>query len=432
MLTSVSLLQIAGSPTGRGVLPRAPEWQGWLALGLLVTVFGFLVWWLFFSPLEQPVQPRPPSPGALRARRLVASLMLFSGAVGFVGGNWDELWHRLYGGFGNDFLWPPHLLLYGSSGLNGVFAGLGLAIAFRGRGGLRERFRREPLMGLLGLISTYQLASIPSDALWHQIIGPDLSAWSLPHVLLMLTGSGARLAGLALALSALPVRPWRGLLSPLPWMEAVALGLLVEAGSGTLQFLGTEFEWADPTAAQRPEWTFPVVVLVAGVVLAHLALYATRRVGAASLVAALVLALRLPVLWVDWAMLGHGPVLAATLLVLPPALALDGWYAVRRLRTSRQSTVDTLPAWGGALVYAVVFLAVALPYIARTMAVPRLDAIGSGEAVALGLPAALLAGLVASEVATWLGSLGTINAVGPHAAGRPPRQAQARLDKVTV
>jgi hypothetical protein len=29
------------------------------------------------------------------------------GLLGFVGTNWDELWHCLYGGFGTDFLWPP-------------------------------------------------------------------------------------------------------------------------------------------------------------------------------------------------------------------------------------------------------------------------------------------------------------------------------------
>ncbi len=158
-----------------------------MVLGTLVLAFAFAGWWLFASPVANVTRPVAPSPRVLRTRRILSGLIAFSGASFVVGTRWDELWHRMYGGFGNDFLWPPHLLLYGALALGGVFAGIGRAYARRGEGGLRERFRAEPLMGLLGLLAAYQICSIPSDALWHAIIGLDLSAWSLPHLLLMVT-----------------------------------------------------------------------------------------------------------------------------------------------------------------------------------------------------------------------------------------------------
>lgn len=144
-------------------------------------------------------------------------------------------------------------------------------------------------MGLLGLISAYQIASIPSDQLWHQIIGPELTAWSLPHWRLMVTTSGSRLAGLAIGLSSVPRESWRSLGDRPRGMQLVAVGLLAEATLGRLQFVTTEFEWADPTALRRPEGSYPVLVLVAGILLAHVALYATRRIGAATAVVLLAL-----------------------------------------------------------------------------------------------------------------------------------------------
>src|SRR5688572_21480615 len=93
---------------------RPPEWQGWLALGVVVCVFSVLVWWLYFSPLRRPVRSRRVSEQTLRARHIVAALALLGGTSWNVGGYMDTLWHRKYGGFGDDFFWPPHLLIYAS------------------------------------------------------------------------------------------------------------------------------------------------------------------------------------------------------------------------------------------------------------------------------------------------------------------------------
>jgi len=44
-------------------------------------------------------------------------------------------------------------------------------------------------MGALALASLYSLLSIPGDAIWHELYGIDLTAWSPPHLILGLMSS---------------------------------------------------------------------------------------------------------------------------------------------------------------------------------------------------------------------------------------------------
>jgi hypothetical protein len=277
-------------------------------------------------------------------------------------------------------------------------------------------------MGLLGLLSAYQLASIPSDQLWHRIIGPDLTAWSLPHLLLILTTCAAWMAGLTMALSTAPRCPWQTLGHPTT-PEVLALVLVGLSQLQLLQLGTTEWEWlASPTggvvtiAFQRPPWTYPVIVAVIGAATAHLALYATRRAGAARAVALGALLAQLVVLAITRVVLPPGPVLASHLLLVPPALALDAWHA------SRQRHESPATLLGGAALYGLVYFAVALPYIARVMVVPVLDPASSGVAIAGGLPLVLLVGLTFARMGGWLGSLG---AMRPQESPRPVAPAAA-------
>jgi hypothetical protein len=378
--------------------PRLPEWEGWLALGLLFVVFGALVWWLYLSPLTDPDSRVERAPLGPRARHVLAVLVLLSGVCFTLGARWDELWHRLYGGFGDDFLWPPHLLIYGSLGLNSAFAGLGLAVAARGSGGPRERFRANPLVGLLGLLAAYQLASIPSDLIWHKIIGPDISAWSLPHLLLVVSSSAVLAIGLALALAGGAQRHWRvGV--PLRPADLVALLFVVVSTLSLLQFGVTEWEWRDGIGMPfgRAVWVYPVVVLTIGVVESHLALFSVRRVGAATLAISIALVAQLGFVVYARASLPPGPSLVSHLLLLLPAVALDLYYAVRRGQLDRLTTLAA-----GVGVFAAVFVAEIFLLLGRLMPYPLLTFRDVGWLVLLGLGVAVVAVLTLRAVVGWL------------------------------
>lgn len=413
---SLTALLLAGLPLSALRVPAlhqageatvVPESTGWLALGMLVAAFAALAWWLFASRLPAGRSQLRRSAGSAGRVRL-AGLVLLSGVLLTTGGRWDELWHRMYGGFGDDFLWPPHLLIYGALALNGAFAAVGLLTTLRGHGGLRERFRAEPLLGLLGLLAAYQIASIPSDLLWHEIIGPDITAWSLPHVLIAVTASLALLAGLALALSAAPRRDWRGLLSGLTPGEVVALGLVTVVELLCLQIGTTEWEWAgtdglDAAVRARPDWAYLVVALAIGVATAHLALHGTRRVGAATAVALVALVAQVASILVSRAALPPGPTLGAHLLLLPAALLLDAWYAWRKRSASSLAAIAV-----GAVIYSAGYFAAALAYLPSAPSVAMPSPNGLVVGVAVGLGAALVLGTASARFAAWLGGLGRV------------------------
>src|SRR5262249_47226029 len=88
----------------------APLWLGIVVLGGIMLLFAGLGWWLYVSPIDEPAPMIDTSPQALRNRRIIGGLACVAGLSLAVALVWDELWHRIYGGFGDDFLWPPHLL----------------------------------------------------------------------------------------------------------------------------------------------------------------------------------------------------------------------------------------------------------------------------------------------------------------------------------
>ncbi|MPZ51109.1 MAG: hypothetical protein GEU75_17730 [Dehalococcoidia bacterium] len=406
LLLSTALLDLSAQSAPTLPSARPPEWAGWLGLFILIAAVSLLAWWLLASPLARPAERVAPTEHVLRMRFLMAAVVLLGGLLLRVGAPWDELWHRLSGvPFGEDLLWPPHLLMYASIALSFLLVGYGLSVALGGGGGLREGFRREPLLALLGLLSAYGFAFIPVDIVWHQVIGPDLMAESPPHVVGALSGTAVALTGVALALSTAPRPVWRGFLNRLRPGDAVALGILVVQCLSWLQLMTTGWEWAaDRSVLSRPGWMYPVTVLVIGAAVSHVALYSTRRMGAATAVALVILAAHVPAVAVYRLLLPPGPAIAAHLLLVPAAVSLDVWYSLRRGDRIARTTL-----WGGAVLYAAVLLAVAIPYIARAMTVPVVDSATAFLSVAVGLPAALVASLLGTRVGAWLA-----------AAGRPP------------
>ncbi|HEV8636994.1 MAG TPA: hypothetical protein VG370_22470 [Chloroflexota bacterium] len=387
-------------PTRLSVGP--PDWAGWLGLIVLVGVFGFVAWWLLASPLPGRGARATPTAEQLRVRRLMAGVVLLGGVLLRVGAPWDELWHRLYGvPFGQDLLWPPHLLMYASIALSFLLVFYGLPVALGGQGGLRERFRREPLLAALGLLSAYGFAFVPVDVVWHAAIGPDLVAESPPHLVGALSGAAVSLTGVALALSTGPRPAWRSLLARPRGADALALGTLAVLGLNWLQLLTTGREWADPVVLARPAWTYPVTVLLIGAALSHLALHATRRIGAATAVALVVLVAHAPAVAAYRLLLPPGPAIGAHLLLAPAAVALDAWYG---LRAGREETPATRRA--GALLFGTVLLVVALAYIGGATTAPVLDRTAALVSTGVGLPSALVVGLLAARLGAWLAEVG--------------------------
>lgn len=387
-----------------------PEWAGWLGLIVLLAAFGLLAGWLFLSHLPQPVELATPTERALWVRRLMAAVVLLSSLLLRIGAPWDELWHRLYGvPFGEDLLWPPHLFIYTSFVTTALLVAYGFSVAVRGEGSLRERVRREPLLALLGLFSAYTVAFIPVDLIWHAAIGPDLLAESPPHVFGALAGLGVPLAGVALALSTVARPAWRSLADRPGAVDIVALGILALLSLSWLQLFTTGWEWPGDIVPGRPGWIYPVIVLVIGTVFAHLALYSTRRIGSATAIALVALAIHALTVAAYRLYMPPGPIIAAHLLLLPPAVALDAWYAAylrNEARTGYASRRRQMTHLGGAMLYSAVFFAIAIPYIAGVMIVPALDLATVMVSVAVGLPAALIVSRASMHVGTWLGKVG--------------------------
>jgi hypothetical protein len=386
-----------------------------LGIGLLsamILVVGYVAWWMFASPLPDGRVEAVARSAELR--QYVAMLATVSGLLLLTGAFWDELWHRTYGTgvVLNDFFWRPHLMIYGSMGINTLFALGALLIALRGSGDIRRRFRREPLIGLLGIASAYLAFSGPSDLIWHQIYGGDLSAWSLPH--LMLSGGSALvlLLAMSIALSLMPRREWQGLRG-LRAYELLAILLIAVGAMLVMVILIADWEGltriGGPSASgrsrssfwARPEWLYPVVVVTIAVLLSSFSIHALRRVGAATLVVLTILSLRLLLLtafgvWSTNVRMGFN----SQLLLLAPAIALDLWYALRRAHAERPATL-----FGGGLLAGVAFLAVALPAIPQLMVYPRVNATTVPLMVLFGLLMAAWSGWVGARTGAWFGSL---------------------------
>jgi len=297
------------------------------------------------------------------------------------------VWHRQFGGFGDDFFWPPHMLIYVSLGLNAFFASFGLTVALRGQGGVRQRARRETLMSLVALVAGFQFASAPSDMLWHYIMGPDLGVMSLPHLMLTWGSCATSITAAVLMMSSLPNRGWRGFFGRFSRPDLIALSLLALGGLSGLELPVLDSEFLRSAAVGRPAWIYPVLVLVVGISLAQLATSLTRRRFAATTVAVVMLLLQIPAAYFLVIEAPPTAILATPLLFIAPSLAYDVLLARHRSELEAGSTVF----WKAGAIYTLVFLVTGLPYIRLFVTKPLLDAGSVISATALGAPLAAVA-----------------------------------------
>jgi hypothetical protein len=279
----------SGVPTGERALPF---WIGVAVLIMMLVAFSWAVWHLLLKPLPagQTIREQPIKASTLQA----IALLLVVGAYGMsVGAFWDEIWHRQYGiPFGEDFFWRPHLLMYfGMAVAAGLaFAGLYL-LAHRGQGTFQQRFRANPLLGLLILGGGFLLYVLPTDPIWHAIYGADLSAWSVPHLLLFVSFESIKLLAAAIHMTTQPHRKW-GTPRQLRFSDALPLLLFAALSLRWNQFFTTEWDGTGGLVSTRPDWLLPVMIASGAALIGVIANHTLRTFGAATLTGVLALALR--------------------------------------------------------------------------------------------------------------------------------------------
>ncbi len=173
------------------------------------------------------------------------------------------------------FYGRPTYLIY--SGFLSSFLAAVIALVFIAREGWRARLydprlwiRSNPYLGAVALASVYSLLSVPGDAIWHELFGIDLTAWSPPHLILAATSSTVTLCAVALLVR---TRFNRLIGEAKDVLIAMLLGLVLNI----LYIIGV-LEWELPgqrsaLVEARPVWLYPVV----GGLLAFSAIMLARR-----------------------------------------------------------------------------------------------------------------------------------------------------------
>jgi hypothetical protein len=387
-----------------GVVDMSPQLLlGFGLSGGLILVFAAITWWLLLSPV--PVLKVAPARLSATTRQLLALLVTGSAALLMVGLTWDEAWHRIYGvPLGEDFLWPPHILMYVSFGLVTLFAFGGLLVINRNPGTLRHKFRAEPLLGLLVLVSGFMLLSLPVDPLWHQIYGVDLTAWSLPHLVMFGAAAMIFVVGAALQASVIPKDGWRVGFGLREIIAAYVLGqallmaliLLVVEWDGTV----AEMMQMSPVFYARPQWLFPALIVGTTTLFGLLAQRLFQRVGLTTLIAIVTVATR-------WIMIESvsgtdvGMTIRPQLIGAIPLIILDVVLYLRLKHADERQTT-----WLAGITAVLVGMAAALAIISQWYVVPQMTVEFSLQSVVFGVPLALVLAYYGAQIGDALRRLG--------------------------
>ncbi|MDX1616086.1 MAG: hypothetical protein R3300_17375 [Candidatus Promineifilaceae bacterium] len=406
----LALVLFVGLALGGGAPPADKLAVFGLGVALLAIVLGgfaLAAWHLLLRPL--PADHKNPAHQMMAApyRRLLAALVGIAGINLVVGGFWDEVWHRQFGiPFGEDLFWRPHLLIYSSIIITVGLASLGfLDILRNGRGTWQQRFRAKPITGLLVLVGAFMLIALPADPAWHLLYGDDISAWSIPHIVLTFSFVLVMVLAMAIQLSTVPRRAWRPVWrltgQDLLLVMVLAFVLLV-----TPQALTTDWDSGSVALlSQRPTWLLPAVITTLAVLVGTLANHALRAVGVASFVGFLALAIRLALIAAfDNPDLSVGSWISA----LPLVVALDLLYGWRQFRGR------SVPAFVGVGLAATAGLA--LGTFSLINAFFPYPTIGPNNLIVM-----IGTGLIAALSAAWAGqTLGDALATGPKQVDEAP------------
>ncbi len=319
---------------------------GLFLLALCVFVLAF--WHLLLRPLAPNLRQATRDTLTVKLRQRLALILAAGGLTTFVGAFWDEIWHRVYGiPFGEDLFWRPHLLMYfgfATAAATGFWALLYLNRQLRGN--FQQRFRANPIIGLLILNAAFLCYALPADPVWHWIFGEDITAWSIPHLILLASFVLTQLLALFIYTSTLPLAAWR---SAIALRTSDLLALLILAGISLLWLQIMLIDWdatlfgiqPESLGLYRPEWLL-AANLTAG--LTFFGMVSTRLLrcaGAATIVGLLALAMRYGMIQLfQTDMLQF----VAWICALLPLLALDLYTYYRAILRNEE------PDWRGTAV----------------------------------------------------------------------------------
>ena len=327
----------------------------WAQMGILFVVTCAFVW-LFWHLMLRPLAPNLRQPKidtlSVRLRQGIAVVQTGGGLALIVGGVWDEIWHRAYGiPFGEDFFWPPHLLMY--FGFL-TFIGVGFwALRYLNRqlkGNFQQRFRSNTVIGVYILSAAFLLYALAADPFWHWTFGADLTAWSVPHLILLLGFIVSFCITAYVYMSTISLDKWRTIFN-LRYADALPLlvfacclliwlQLMLIDWDATLS--GIRLEWL---GLFRPEWLLAANLVACVTFTGVLATRLLRCAGAATAAGLLALAIRFGLIQLFATDLLH---YVAAIVALLPLFAIDLWAfycsAIRK----------TEPEWRGTAVAIIV------------------------------------------------------------------------------
>ena len=399
-----------------GIPPGAAADAFWLQIAvlfLLTCAFGLLSWHLVIRPLAPNLRQPMPDQLSIKLRQGIVLVQTGGSLSIIIGAVWDEIWHRKYGiPFGEDFFWPPHMLMYFGFV---TFISVGLwALLYLNRklrGNFQQRFRANKVIGLYILNAGFLLYALVSDPFWHWTFGEDLTAWSVPHLILLLSLLTSNCLAIYVYKSTLPAAKARGLFR-VTTADALPLLLLACCVLIWLQLMLIDWDATligilpETLGLYRPEWLLAANLVACVTFTGMLAARLLPFAGAATMLGLLALGIRFGLIQLFATDLLQYIAWIAALL---PLIAIDLWTWYCRSRGRE-------PDWRGTA------LAVGLAMLPNALVIRGLYKLETSDNIAYIIAAALSAvaiGWFSHQVVTAL-------------QGRAPAGAPAQSDEKRI
>ncbi len=346
---------------------------------LVICAFVIAFWHLLVRPLAPGLRQPQKQALTFRARELLALILAFGGFATIVGGLWDEVWHRSYGiPFGEDLLWRPHLLIYfgfATFSACGFWALLYLNRHLRGN--FQQRFRANTMVGLLIMNAAFLLYALPADPVWHLIFGEDITPWSVPHLILLISFVVTQLLALDLHVSTWRRHEWH-VIFKLRLDDSLSLLILAAMQMLWLQLMLIDWDAAiigltvSPSDMYRPEWLLAANLTACVAFVGVIATRVTRCTGAATAAGLLALVSRLILIRLfDAEMLQ----VAAWLAALLPLIAIDIWAYYSSAIRKRE------PSWRGTAIAVIAAMVLNAPLTRSLYQLPNSDDLAYAAAI---------------------------------------------------